>query len=216
MLAAPSPGIVISQVYGGGGNTGAPFTHDFIELFNRGGVPVSLAGWSLQYGSAAGTVGTAGLITELPSVTLQPGQYFLVQESAGSTTPAGVPLPTPDFVDPSPIAMAATAAKVALVNTTTPLGCGSATLICSPTALAMIIDLVGYGGASFFEGTGPAPLLSNTTAAFRDDFGCSDTDENAVDFASAIPPVSPATPGPRNTSSAPHPCSARPRSLSMT
>ena len=106
--------------------------------------------------------------------------------------------------------MAATAAKVALVNTTTPLGCGSATLICSPTALAMIIDLVGYGGASFFEGTGPAPLLSNTTAAFRDDFGCSDTDENAVDFASAIPPVSPATPGPRNTSSAPHPCSGPP------
>ena len=93
MLAAPSPGIVISQVYGGGGNTGAPFTHDFIELFNRGGVPVSLAGWSLQYGSAAGTVGTAGLITELPAVTLQPGQYFLVQESAGSTTPAGYRFP---------------------------------------------------------------------------------------------------------------------------
>ncbi|HUQ99819.1 MAG TPA: hypothetical protein VM166_10215, partial [Gemmatimonadaceae bacterium] len=35
---APSPGrIVISQVYGGGGNAGATFNKDFIELFNAGG-----------------------------------------------------------------------------------------------------------------------------------------------------------------------------------
>lgn len=40
--AGISPDLVISQVYGGGGNTGAPFTHDFVELFNRGSVPASL------------------------------------------------------------------------------------------------------------------------------------------------------------------------------
>ena len=38
--AAPMTGtsstIVISQVYGGGGNTGATYTNDFIELYNRG------------------------------------------------------------------------------------------------------------------------------------------------------------------------------------
>ncbi|MEQ1530867.1 MAG: hypothetical protein ABL925_16240, partial [Methylococcales bacterium] len=33
---AVSPNIVISQVYGGGGNTGATYKNDFIELFNRG------------------------------------------------------------------------------------------------------------------------------------------------------------------------------------
>ena len=38
---AVSTTIVISQVYGGGGNTGAPYTHDFIELFNRGTTTVS-------------------------------------------------------------------------------------------------------------------------------------------------------------------------------
>lgn len=44
---AVSPDIVISQVYGGGGNSGATYTNDFIELFNRGISPVSLAGWSV-------------------------------------------------------------------------------------------------------------------------------------------------------------------------
>ena len=39
-VAAVSPNIVISQVYGGGGNAGATFTNDFIELFNRGATSV--------------------------------------------------------------------------------------------------------------------------------------------------------------------------------
>ena len=47
--------VVISQVYGGGGNTGATLKTDFIELSNRSFVPVSLAGWSVQYASSAGT-----------------------------------------------------------------------------------------------------------------------------------------------------------------
>ena len=35
-VAALSTDVVISQVYGGGGNNSATFTHDFVELFNRG------------------------------------------------------------------------------------------------------------------------------------------------------------------------------------
>ena len=50
-----SPNIVISQIYGGGGNTGAQFTNDYIEIFNRGSTTVDVAGWSLQYASATGT-----------------------------------------------------------------------------------------------------------------------------------------------------------------
>ncbi len=49
--AAPSPDVVNSEVYGGGGNSGATFTHDFIELYNRGADPVDLSGWSVQYAS---------------------------------------------------------------------------------------------------------------------------------------------------------------------
>ena len=68
---AVSPDVVISQVYGGGGNSGATYTHDFIELFNRGTSSVSLAGWSVQYASATGTGNfgaNSGQLSELPSV----------------------------------------------------------------------------------------------------------------------------------------------------
>ena len=54
-VRATSTTIVISQVYGGGGNSGAPWTNDYIELFNRGTSPVDVTGWSVQYASAAGT-----------------------------------------------------------------------------------------------------------------------------------------------------------------
>ncbi len=50
-----SSGIVISQLYGGGGNAGATLRNDFIELFNRGNAPVNVSGWSVQYASASGS-----------------------------------------------------------------------------------------------------------------------------------------------------------------
>jgi len=50
----------ISQVYGGGGNTGATYTNDYIELFNNSGAAIDMSGWSLQYQSStsAGDLGT--------------------------------------------------------------------------------------------------------------------------------------------------------------
>jgi hypothetical protein len=72
---AVSPDIVISQVYGGGGNTSAPaatLKNDFIELYNRGTIAVDVTGWSVQYGSATGTTWTGKTIL---SGVIQPGQY---------------------------------------------------------------------------------------------------------------------------------------------
>jgi hypothetical protein len=198
---AVSTSVVVSQVYGGGGNSGATFTHDYVELFNRGSSTVSLSGWSLQYASATGTGnfgGTATQLTEL-SGSIAPGQYVLVQESSNAAV--GAPLPTPDIVDASPIAMAAGAGKVAVVSTTTPLGCNGGSTPCSPGALATIVDLVGYGNANFFEGSGPAPTLTASTAAFRAANGCVDTDSNSADFTAA-------TPSPRNSATAPNTCPA--------
>ena len=199
---AVSMDIVISQIYGGGGNSGATYTHDFIELFNRGSSSVSLEGWSVQYASATGT-GTFGSatnsITPL-SGTLAPGQYLLIQEAQGSG--GTTPLPTPDVTDATPIAMSGTGGKVALVNTTTPLGCnGSVGQPCSVGALATIVDLVDWDGANFFEGAGAAPATTNTTAVLRADAGCMDTDNNSMDFTAAAP-------APRNTASPLNPCSA--------
>jgi len=205
VLAAPiasaaSPNLVISQVYGGGGNNQAPYTHDFVELFNRGTSAVSLSGMSIQYTSATGTGNLGandGQLSALPDVTLQPGQYFLVQQAAGAGN--GVPLPTPDLVDESPISMAAGAGKVALVTGTTALGCNGGSAPCSPEQLDRIVDLVGYGNANFFEGSGAAPGLSNNSAALRVADGCIDTDNNASDFTAG-------SPGPRNTSTSLNVC----------
>lgn len=205
VLAAPiasaaSPNLVISQVYGGGGNSQAPYTHDFVELFNRGTSAVSLSGMSIQYTSATGTGNLGandGQLSALPDVTLQPGQYFLVQQAAGAGN--GVPLPTPDLVDESPISMAAGAGKVALVTGTTALGCNGGSAPCSPEQLDRIVDLVGYGNANFFEGSGAAPGLSNNSAALRVADGCIDTDNNASDFTAG-------SPGPRNTSTSLNVC----------
>lgn len=177
--------VVISEVYGGGGNAGAPLTHDFIELFNRGVTPVSLAGWSVQYQSAAGT-GT-WQVTPLTG-TIAPGGYYLVQEASNAAV--GSPLPAPD--NSGTIAMSATAGKVALSSTTTAFIGGG------PTCA---VDFVGYGAASNFEGAGPTAATSNTTSASRKRSGCFDSNNNNVDFS-----VGP--PNPRNTASPTGSCAA--------
>jgi predicted extracellular nuclease len=172
--------IVISQAYGGGGNSGAPYRHDFIELYNRGTAAVNLAGWSLQYASAAGS--TWNNKTDLAG-SLAPGQYLLVQQAAG--TGGGAALPTPDLS--GAIAMSAASGKVALVRSTVSITTGTT----CPTG-ALIEDFLGYGSANCAEGS-PAPTLSNTLAALRRAGGATDTDNNAADFLAG-------TPTPRNSS----------------
>ena len=185
--AAPSPNVVISQVYGGAatGTSTSTYANDYVEIFNRGNSPVSIGGWSVQYGSATGT---SWAVTTLPAATLNPGQYFLIKESAGS---AGLALPTPDAT--GSISMSATNGKVALVNNST-------ALVGNLPTDASLVDLIGYGTANGFEGSAAAPALSITTAAFRAGNGCTDTDQNATDFATAAPL-------PRNSATATNVCS---------
>lgn len=191
-----TPHVVISQVYGGGGNSGATFTNDFIELFNRGTSSVNLNGWSVQYASATGT--SWSNTTALTNVTLAPGQYYLIKESSGGAV--GASLPTADAT--GTINMSGTNGKVALVNTTTALS-GSC-----PTG-ANIIDFVGFGSANCFEGTAATAVLSNATAAIRESNGCTDNNQNSADFAVG-------TPIPRNTSTAFNLCSAATPTLTVS
>src|SRR2546430_13008166 len=89
--AAVSTTVVISQVYGGGGNSGATFKNDFIELFNRGGAVVDVTGWSVQYASAAGTSLAATALTG----TIPPGPDYPVQEAAWTRGNTELPNPGP-------------------------------------------------------------------------------------------------------------------------
>ncbi|GII00299.1 ExeM/NucH family extracellular endonuclease [Planobispora takensis] len=190
-LAAPGS-VVVSQVYGGGGNSGAPFANDFVELFNRSSAPVALDGWSVQYASATGT-GPFGSNAVALSGTLAPGQYHLVQLAGGAN---GAALPAPDTTGTAN--MSGSAGKVALVRSAEGLACNGGSLPCTPEQTALIADLVGYGTANYSEGAA-APTLSNTTAGLRKAGGCTDTDVNGSDIEAG-------TPAPRNRATAAAPC----------
>src|SRR5947209_8976105 len=90
-VAAASTSIVISQVYGGGGNSGATMKNDFIELYNTGAVAVDVSGWSVQYAAAAGT---SWQKTSLLG-SIAPGRFYLVQAAVGAG--GSVNLPVPDL-----------------------------------------------------------------------------------------------------------------------
>jgi predicted extracellular nuclease len=198
-----SAAVMISQIYGGGGNAGAPLNNDFVELHNNGSTAVSLAGWSVQYASAAGTTWSGAQLTAL-SGSIPAGGYDLVQLGAGANAPA--PLPTPDAIGTT--AMSASAGKVALVSSTTAL-IGSC-----PIGDASVVDLVGFGATASCAETTPAPAPSNTTALIRASVGnsCVDSGNNGSDFAALAPlPRNSATPAQpcRGGSSGPAPLDAR-------
>jgi predicted extracellular nuclease len=175
--AVPSSGAVIAEVYGGGGNSGATLTNDFIELATRGSDPQNLTGWSVQYLPASPTATSRWQVTSL-SGNVEPGKRYLVAEARGSA--GTVELPTPDATGTIP--MSATQGTVALVNSTTQLTCLTAA---NCAADASIVDLVGYGSAVVREGE-PAPAASNTTSVARG-VSLTDTDNNAADFVAGAP-----------------------------
>jgi len=187
--------VVINRVYGAGGNAGALYNADFVELFNRGASGVNITGWSLQYAAAtvAGGFATANGVVSLAGV-IPPGGYYLVQMSEPGDN--GVALPAPDAVAVMTFqGMAANAGRVALVEAiTTPIG----------NDLSAVRDLIGYGATAItFEGAGPAPDLSAALQALRKANGCQDSDQSFNDFETAAPnqPVAP-----RNSSSPVAPC----------
>ncbi len=155
---AVSPDVVVSEVYGGGGNSGAELKQDFVELYNAGAAEVDVTGWSVQYASASGT---SWQVTELAGV-IPAGRAFLVGQSFGSG--GTVDLPTPDIT--GTIAMSGSSGKVALVTNSTALSCGATIGSCS--AIPTVRDLVGYGtGTSDAETAPTGTALTSTTSASR-------------------------------------------------
>jgi 5'-nucleotidase len=173
-FAAPAD-LVISEVYGGGGNSGASLTNDFIELYNPTDAAISVSGWSIQWRSQNAT-GPATGVTPLTG-SVPPGEHYLVQQAAG--TGGDTLLPTPNAT--GTIAMGGSNGTAILANTTVAQNPGVGT-----TAPAgAIIDLVGVN-SNVWEGTDKAPAMSNTTSSSRSAEG-TDTDNNNTDFTSGVP-----------------------------
>lgn len=178
---AGSQAMRISQVFGAGGNSGAVYNQDYVELFNMSGAPVDISGWSLQYGSATGSnttgFGTCTLCTVvLPEGSVvQPCSYFLVVLATGAS---GAPLPVAGDAS-GLLNLSGTNGKVGLLSTDFVAG------VCPPEATTYV-DLVGYGTANCYE-TAAAPALTVTTSSYRAGGGVTDSDNNATDFAAEYP-----------------------------
>jgi len=181
--------VMISQLYGGGGNSGASLRSDFVELHNSGSAAVSVAGWSIQYASATGS--TWSSLTPLAG-SIPAGGYYLIKLADG-TNVAAQALPAPDATGMT--SMSATAGKVALVNNSTALS-GSC-----PLPNTTVVDFVGFGSLANCAETTPTPTPSNTNAVIRASAGnsCVDSNDNSADFGVAAPQ-------PRNSQSQPQPC----------
>ncbi|WP_328462353.1 lamin tail domain-containing protein [Streptomyces sp. NBC_00448] len=176
--ATPSSDAVIAEVYGGGGNSGATYTNDFIELANAGASTLDLSGYSVQYLRGTPAETSTWRATPLTG-TLVGGARYLVQEWAN--TGGSLPLPAPDAA--GSINLSATDGTVALVSGTAPLTCLTAA---DCAADPRVKDLVGYGNAVVHEGSGPAVGASATTSVARGVL-LGDTDENAADFTPGLP-----------------------------
>lgn len=206
---APSTTLVISQVNGGGGGSTGTYLYDYVEIKNVSVTSQSLNGLSLYYGSATGNFASSGSNAfALPNVLLGPGQFYLVQ--AGGAGTAGAPLPvTPDAVTTN-LTMSGSSGKIALVNTAgLPINtCGSTASPCGATQLAQIVDWIAYGtGGNGTAGNGEGGTSVNNGVALtsaqggvRKANGCTDTDNNNLDFDVVTAPV------PRNTATGPVVC----------
>ncbi len=177
-FATPSTTVVISEVYGGGGNSGATLTRDFVELAGLGSAAYDLSGYSVQYLPGSPSSSSQWQVTAL-SGSVAPGANYLVAEGAGSGGTTA--LPTADAT--GSVAMSATSGTIALVSGTTALTCKTAADCAADTS---VVDLVGYGSAVVREGTGPATGASNTASVARS-AALTDTDDNATDLTSGTP-----------------------------
>ncbi len=176
--------IVISEIYGGGGDAGSTLINDYIILKNTGSETVSLRGATLQYADSN------GIFTQyhtLPDIALSSGQSYLIQEGSGGEGISN--LPAPDFMAGNILTFDGSQNSSAGLN----FNMASGKVVLAGNALQVInaddpnvIDLVNYGTSVQFAGTNAA--LSPTAAtAFKRVF--ENTADNVADFI--IAPVNP-------------------------
>ena len=181
------PNVIITEVYGGGGNAGAPFKNDFIELYNTTNANIDLSGWSVQYYSATGTT---AIVIAIPDGKIIPAKgYFLISSAGGDN---GVDLPVPDAS--GTVNMSGTAGKVVLLTTAEALTLTSATDINLIVGHAAFKDYVAYGTTATPVWGSSMANASNTTSASRKVIGENFSYTQNIGFDFEV-----VTPTPRNT-----------------
>jgi predicted extracellular nuclease len=172
--ATPSTGVVLNEVYGGGGNSGATYKFDFIELANRGAAAQNLGDWSVQYLPGSPSASSQWSVTDLVS-SVAAGDTYLIGEAAGT----GGTTDLPQTQATGNTNMSGASGTVALVKSTTALTCKTAADCAADND---IVDLVGYGTAVVRE-TSDAPAPTSNTQSVTRTSG-PDTDDNSADFES--------------------------------
>lgn len=170
--------LVISQVFGGSGA--------FVEIFNPTKSSITMDGLSIQVAAGSGDFGVdTGSVVAL-SGTIKAGGHYLVGRTGGGV--ANTDATAAFSLDSSD-------GKVLIATGTAAVACGGS-LNCGPAAY---LDLLGYGGATQFEGA-KLTGMDGGKSAQRKGGGCTDTNNNSNDFTTAAP-------APRNATTAVNLCS---------
>lgn len=171
--AQVSSGVVINEIYAGGGSSSASaaFRTDYVELFNNGPFAIDLSGFRLDYSPASRGAGVFDvLIGVLPvGSTIAAGGFFLIQTGSSGTGGGTDPTPNVDFATGASLSNAA----------------GSIRLQDAELGIA---DLVGYGNLtnSNFEGAPETAPMSVAVSLFRAVDGA-DSNNNQLDFIQGAP-----------------------------
>ncbi len=189
IIATAHAQIVISEIYGGGGDAGSTLINDYVILKNTGPETVSLRGVTLQYADINGNFNQYHM---LPDISLSPGQNYLIQEGSGG---GGVSsLPAPDFIAGDILYFYGSQGQNASAGLNLNMASGKMALAGNTLQVtnaddAHVIDFVTYGTSVQFAGTtaGLSPTAATAFKRVLDD--TAGTNINTADFI--ITPVNP-------------------------
>ena len=166
--------VVINEVYAGGGSSSATaaFKTDYIELFNNSTTETaSLNGLLIQYSPSSRANGVFDVpVGTLETASIAPLGFLLIQ--TGSSGTGGANDASPDFDFNTGASLSASAGSVRIVDTT-----------------GTVLDTVGYGtlpNLNFETAAATAPVAPNSLQRL---VAGVDTNNNLVDFTSALAPT---------------------------
>ncbi len=171
--------VVIAEAYLNGGSAGATYLNKYVELYNPTDEPIDVAGWSVQYRSYSSTGAFTGVIP-LGDHHIEAGGRLLV--GGGSNAANGAPI-SPDVTSAVSFSGNANGGTLALSRSTAPLTGDRAAVLGS----AAVVDVVGYGASTTYEGSGPAPSGYSVTSSLNRSATGTDTDDNVADLTGAAP-----------------------------